>query len=512
MRKPFKKYCNLFILCLFLFLSLTSKAQIDEVKYKSDSFFGGSDLGENVRRLVGNVFFSQRDVSVYCDSADVDTKLNNFKGYGNVHVKQGLDLNIYCAFISYNGNNQIGKCRDSVVVIDKNTTLLTDFLDFNAADSTGYFYNGGEIQDSSMNLTSRRGFFFPQRKFYIFKDTVIVKSKDYTIHSDTLKYDYLTEKAYLLGPTTIVSDSNYLYAENGLYDMKNNIGQFSQNAVYKSKEQQLKGDSLYYDRKRGIGKAYQNIELYDSTNNIYILGNYAFHNERSGNSFVTDRAVMQQISQNDTMFLHADTLKAQYDTTKTHREIVAYRKAQIFRKDLQARCDSIYYSLKDSIIQMHIEPILWSQGNQITAEEIHLFTKNNAPDKVDLKRNAFVVSQEDTANFNQIKGKDMVGFFRNNALYQIDVNKNGQTIYFTKDKEEMIGINKIECANMKVFLKEKTVEKILFLQKPTGTLFPPEDMPPAEKKLKNFRWLDYLKPKNKEEIFIWKKEKLQNNK
>ena len=84
----------------------------------------------------------------------------------------------------------------------------------------------------------------------------------------------------------------------------------------------------------------------------------------------------------------------------------------------------------------------------MSAGTIRLYTRNKTVYKAEMIDNAFVVALEDTAAFNQIKGRNMTGYIRNNELYRIDVEGNGQTIYYPKDEDEVIGVNRAESSNL----------------------------------------------------------------
>ncbi len=159
------------------------------------------------------------------------------------------------------------------------------------------------------------------------------------------------------------------------------------------------------------------------------------------------------------------------------------------------------YNFQDSVISMYTEPILWSEGSQMTSKKVEVHIKNEKIDFFKLINTAFIVSQEDTSRYNQIRGKEMIGYISNNKLHKIDVFGNGQTIYFTKDKEEIVGVNFSESSDIIIYMKNGQVSRINMIKQPTGTLYPLGDL--KETKLKGFQWLEDLRPKSKMEIFFW---------
>ncbi len=118
---------------------------------------------------------------------------------------------------------------------------------------------------------------------------------------------------------------------------------------------------------------------------------------------------------------------------------------------------------------------------------------------MDLKQNAFIASQEDSIKYNQIKGRDMRGLFQANKLYRVDVNGNGQSIYYAReDSVSFTGMNLITCSDMVIMLTDSNkVKTITFLTEPDGTFYPPNEFAQAQTRLKGFRWLVKRRPQDK---------------
>ncbi len=459
--------------------------------------------GAQRSRMLGNVKFRHEDVFMSCDSAHFFPDINVLDAFSRVHIWRGDTLDLYGDFLKYKGNVRIAEVRRNVVLDDKENHLTTDNIDYDLNSDLGYYFNGGKIENGENTLISEVGYYYSKEKLFFFKDSVKIVNPDYTMYSDTLKYNTVSEVAYFLGPTDIISEENYIYCENGWYDTRNNISQFNKNAFLQNKEKILKGDSIYYERETGLGKAFMNVELIDTLQNMVLTGHYAIYEELSDYAMLTDSALMIQIDKGDSLFVHADTLWTVADTIPEKKLIKAYYHVKIFRSDLQGKCDSLVYAENDSTFRFYGEPVLWSDENQLTAEFISIETKAKGLHKINMRSEAFIISKEDTSKFNQIKGRDMQGWFRENELHMIDVNGNGQTIYYAKDKGELQGVNKAESANLKIYLKDRKIEKINFITKPDATYFPLEKFPPAASKLEDFKWLDEYRPKSRQDVFRW---------
>jgi len=196
----------------------------------------------------------------------------------------------------------------------------------------------------------------------------------------------------------------------------------------------------------------------------------------------------------------ADTL-AIIDNKNTRR-VLAWYNVRYFRKDVQGKCDSLVYWSKDSTIQMYTQPIIWSDKNQISANYIEMINRKKEPDEIRMKENAFIIAMEDDSlRFNQIKGKNMTGYVRNNELQKINVDGNGQSNYYARDKSGIIGLNKAESSNITIYMNKGKVKRIVFIKSPDGELKPIGELGDGDKLLPGFNWQAEIRPKNKEDIF-----------
>jgi len=458
-------------------------------------------LGDDVKQLIGNVILKHENTYLYCDSAYLYSETNSVKAFSNVHITS-TSVNIYGDYLVYDGNTKISEMHNNVKMIDGAMTLRTEHLNYNTKTNIGNYTTGGKITDAENKLTSIIGYYYADTKQFFFKDSVVLINPRYTMHSDTLMYNTNSEISYFYGPTTIISKENFIYCENGWYDTRNDIAQFNKHAYFQNNDQKLSGDSLYYSRNTGFGKAFDNITVTDTVRDIILKGNYAEYYEKIGKTIMTDKAVLIQVIEDDSLFLHADTLKAFFDSTHTGKFMFAYHHARFYKSDLQGVADSIFYSFKDSVISMYMSPILWTKENQLSSDTILIRMKHKQIDCMELYSSAFIISQDDTAKYNQIKGKMITGYFINNDLRKIKVKGNGETLYFVRDDgKKLIGINKAESENMLIYVADRDIKTISFSIKPEATLYPESDLSPADILLKGFRWEDQVRPNNKEDIF-----------
>ncbi len=470
--------------------------QADQLRYNKD-------LGEDLRRVVGNVIFEHDGALLYCDSAYFYELANNVEAFGDIRIKSSDTLNIYGDHLDYNGNTKIANLTGNVKLVDKQTVLKTSHLIYDRNLNVSYYNSGARITNKENTLTSIIGHYYTSRKEFFFKEKVVLKNPDYTMNCDTLVYNTMSRTAFFQGPTTIRGKENDIYCENGWYNTIKDISQFNRNARFISSERITEGDSLYYDQGMGIGRAFGNVSIRDTVKNVIIRGHKALYQEKEGYARVTDSAYSIMIEKTDSLFLHSDTLFANFDTaTQETRDIKAYHGVRFFRTNLQGSCDSLVYRYSDSTFCMYGEPILWSENNQLTADSIRTWITNKAPDSMMLYNTAFIISLNDSLEFDQIKGKNMKGFFRDNQLVRVNVLTNAETIYFAREDDgDRIGINFATASSMLITLKDKKIERIKYLVSPEASLVPDKDVVPAERRLKGFEWYEAKRPLSPSDIF-----------
>ena len=490
----------LLIFQLILISQATALAQ-KQVEQYADYMEQAQDVASGAYRLIGNVKFIHEGALMYCDSAYFYRNTNSLDAFNRVHIIQGDTMDLYGDFLHYDGSTRIAQIRRNVKLIGRNTELKTSELDFNLGTSTGYYMHHADIKSGDNKLKSRLGYYYSRQEMYYFRDSVVLTHPDYTIYSDTLKYHTPTKIAYFFGPTEIIGDSSYIYCEDGWYNTETDISMLKKKALVRNKKQTIKGDSLYYERTTGYGEGFSNIELLDEEQNIILRGDHAFIHQEEDSALLTNNALFIYVTgEADSVFVHADTLRAMPDSAG-FRQLKAYYGVKLFKSDLQGICDSLHYSTSDSILRLFHKPVLWSGENQLSAEYIEIWTKNKQVDQLHMTQLAFMINQEDSGKFNQIKGKSMIGYFRNSEPYKIVVKGNGQTVYYARDKNELIGVNVAQSSDLTIFLKNNKPDDIRFYVKPTGTTYPLNMVPEEELFLKDFKWLDTLRPRNKEDIF-----------
>ncbi len=478
----------------------------------ADSAVADKEHRPDVQVLIGSVRLKHDSMYMFCDSALIFEKVNSVEAFGNVRMEQGDTLFIYSDYLYYDGTTQLAMLRENVRMINRDTELTTDSLNYDRLLDLGYYFEGGTLADSVNVLTSWWGEYSPATKLAVFNEDVELVNPRFVLTSDTLKYSTLTKVATILGPSDIVNDSNHIYSERGVYDTNTDQAILLNRSVLTNQGRKLTGDSLFYDRRQGYGEAFGRVQLNDTVNRNMLTGEYCFYNELTDCAVATDRAVAIDYRQGDSLYMHADTLRLvtfHLNTDSVYREMRAYHKVRAYRTDVQAVCDSAVYNSKDSCMTMYRDPILWYGRQQLLGEVVKVYVNDSTINWAHIINQTLAVEQMDSVHYNQVSGKEMMAYFHEGEMRQVDVNGNVLVTYYPLDDKDstMIGMDYTEGGFLRMMIKERKMERGSFIGKASGTMYPMDQIPPDKLRLPSFAWFDYVRPLNKEDIFNWRGKK-----
>ena len=462
--------------------------------------------------LNGHVQFKHNGAKLFCDSAHFYEASNSFEAFGNVKMYQGDTLTLFSDYAYYDGNEQMAEARFNVVLTHRKSKLYTDSLNFDRLYNIGYFFEGGKLVDNGSVLTYYWVEYDTNTLIAVFNYDVRLRNKKFYLTSDTLYYDTGKSLAHVIGPSNITSGNSHIYTENGYYNTKTDYSELFGRSVMKDKGKSVIGDSVYYDSKKGTSEAFGNVIYTDSINKNKLTGDYCWYDENTGYAMATKRAVAIDFSQKDSLYMHADTFKIytfNINTDSVYRKIHAYNHVRAYRIDVQAVCDSLVYNSKDSCMTMYRDPIVWNGNQQLLGEEIKVFMKDSTVNRAHVIGQALSVEQmPDTIHYNQISSKEMLAYFNNGELNEVESIDNVQIIYYPIDDSDstIIGLNYTETTKMRMFLENRKMKKI-WMPKATGTLYPLPQVPPGKFFLQNYAWFDYIRPLDKDDIFNWRPKK-----
>jgi hypothetical protein len=258
----------------------------------------------------------------------------------------------------------------------------------------------------------------------------------------------------------------------------------------------MEGNSIKFNRLDKKGEAHGQVVMFSKKDSATIYCEHAYFDDAKDASKAFDQLLVKFPMKPDTLYLTADTLITTNNRNAALRKLTALRKTKIYMPSIQGKCDSLVYQFEDSSIYFYRDPVLWSQKNQISADSIRAQMANNTIDKLFLRQNSFLISKDSLLNYNQIKGKRMVGHFQRNQIRKLEVFGNAQSIYFALEADTaLLGMNKMLCTNMVAhFLEDNKLKSINSITQPEGTFTPIHELLEPDKKLKGFTWREKEKP------------------
>lgn len=186
----------------------------------------------------------------------------------------------------------------------------------------------------------------------------------------------------------------------------------------------------------------------------------------------------------------------------SNRYFEAYRNVRIYTDSLQAICDSMFYSFKDSVFRLYDKPVVWSKESQITGDTILLHTKNKKADRMEVFKNSFLANLVQQDLFNQIRATRLDAYFVDGSLDSVRARGNAEAIYYIQDEDSAFtGVNQSTCDLMDIYFRDKELDRVVFRSQVKGTIWPMQQKTSQEMKLGKFKWLEAQRPKTRYELF-----------
>lgn len=452
--------------------------------------------------LTGNVMVLHDGIRITCNKAYHFTKENYIKLFGNVKINQGDTLFMDGRYAEYNGDKKFAYATGDVSMRSPDMRLVTDTISLDRNTQQAYYNSYGTIYSGENILKSKSGRFFINQKKYQFLTAVTLTNPKYVMKSNHLDYYTNSGHSYVFGPTTITGKDNFIYTEKGFYDTKKNVARLLTKSYIKYDTQIIKGDSIYYDRNREFSSATKNVSVTDTINKFKITGHYGEVFKNKDSLFIERRALAVTQVENDSLYTHAKRLVV---TGKPGSRIMrGYNNARFYKTDMSGKCDSIHSDEARGLTQLIKRPVVWNGDSQLTGEVIHIISnsKTEQIDSLKVLNNAFII-QRDTlgTGYNQIKGKNLYGKFRDNKLYQVDLIGNAEKIFYMYDKQELFGIDKGVGSNIRLEMKDNKITSATLFKKTESQIYPDAELPQNVRKLRGFIWRGDEMIKTKDDIF-----------
>lgn len=509
----------LLVLCLFGLLSAQSRPtgkreknkekvnliHADELRYDQFSRPG-------VQIVKGRVSFSHAGTRLSCDSAYFNQVANTFEAFGHVRLSSPRGVSLHSDYALYNGPDQIVRARRRVVLRDGARVLYTDSLDYDMKFNMGYFFEGGKLVDGKNRLSADWGEYDKLNHEARFYYTVRLRNPKYSINTDTLFYDTNSKIAHVVGPSVINNEGNIVHTTDGYYHSNTEKTELfgRSTVVSKDKTRKITGDKLFYDSKTGISQGRGKVVYIDRKNRNSLHADYCYYNDKTGVAFAYDHALGKEFSKGDTLYLHGDTILMRtyhIRTDSMYRKVFCYNKVRAYRSDLQAVCDSLVFSTKDSCLTLYKDPILWNGSRQLLGEKIEAYINDSTVREAHVIGQALSVElMQDSTHYNQLSANLINAFFVDGNPRMVESIGNVMSVYYPIDDKDsaIIGLNYLETDTMRMYMSpERKLQKI-WTAKNSGTMYPLTQVPPGKEHLPQFAWFDYIRPRDKDDVFNWR--------
>ncbi|TAH01421.1 MAG: hypothetical protein EAZ16_11770 [Sphingobacteriales bacterium] len=488
------------------------------------------DSATELLMVAGHVRLKQDNTLFFCDSAVINRNGKIMEAFGNIHINDSDSVHTYAQYLIYHMDTKIATLKKKVRMTDGKGVLTTEELEYDTQYKIGTYKNGGKVVDGKTVLTSKEATYYADLKDAYFKKDVKLRDPQYNLDTDSLLYNTSAGLATFITKTYIKDSSGRtIETSEGYYDMRNKIARFGKRPVIKdNKGVYVTGDEINSDDATGQTVIRGNAVYKDSAQNISVIANEMYSNSKT-NTFLATRNPLMIIKQNeDSIYITADTLYSARiadlkdsaytelvrDTIKNVtvvntkdtadiRFFQGFHHVRIFSDSLQAVCDSMFYSAKDSVFRLFTNPIVWATGNQVTGDTIYLFTKNQKADRLFVNENAIAINKSGEKMFNQIAGRTLNGYFKDgNIDYFRAKGSPAQSVYYIKDEDDaLVGVNSATADIIDMTFADKELQKVIFRSEVTGTMYPVQQLPEDKKQLRNFNWQETKRPKTKYELF-----------
>jgi lipopolysaccharide export system protein LptA len=493
------------------------------------------DSVTEIQILAGNVMLKQGSSIFTCDSCVITKRLNLFEAFGNVHINDADTANVYADHLRYLTDRRIAYLNNNVTLTDGKGILVTNYLEYDVNTKVGIYRNGGKVESKKTIVTSEEGYYYADLKDVYFKKRVRLKDPAYTLESDSLLYNTETQTARFIAETYIVDSSNRtIRTREGYYNQQTGKAEFGQRPIVTDGDIQATGEHMVSDDSTGIMQITGKGIIVDTAAKRTVIADLIFYNRKTESFLATRKPLMIIQQDEDSVFVSADTLfsaklselygnkdsiiikdtlrgltvinTANSDTTgtkdSTDRYFEAFRHVRIFSDSLQAVCDSMFYSFKDSVFRLYDDPVVWSNESQVTGDTILLYTKNKKADRMEVYKNSFLLSLVKPEIYNQVKSTRMDAYFIDGTIDSVRARGSAQCIYYIQDEDSAFtGINQSNSELMDIYFKDRELRRVVLRTAVKGTIWPMHKKTPAEMRLENFIWREAERPKTKYELF-----------
>ena len=471
----------------------------DLTQKKADLFNGNTFMS-------GNVQLEHKGSILKADTVIFYSEENFAKAIGNTELLTNDGNKITAGEIEYDGNTQRGIARKNVILTDPNQTIKTDVLYYDRIPNTAYFNTGGTIYSNNGTIWTKTATYNINTKIVDVTGNVNIDNGLYRVEGTKILQNQKNNTADFFGPTTIYNKrkpSNYVYTEKGQYKMNSKEVYLNKNSRIHYNGKILTGNTMYYNQNTGFGKAKGNVTLDDPRESRFIKGGYGEIYELKDSAMITEKPYAVKILKNDSIYFSAERILAYQkpDSLNIKKSFLrAFHKARMFKSNAQARADSLSFNETDGELHLIRKPILWTGERQVIGDIIKAYfnTKNENLDSLKVIGNALAISKVDSISlkdeFNQVKGKYMTVYFKENEIRLAKVTENAQAITYAENensqtkKMDRIGIALSSCGEIEALFEERKVHIIACNIGANTDIYPMSQIAPEKRKFPDFNW------------------------
>jgi len=519
----------------------------------------------NYLTAIGNVIIIQEDtIRVFSDSLVYDGASLISELYGNVAMQNG-NRELFTNILYYDLENKIATFPDTmfmqnknsklnslegiywvdkgealfrkkVVVEDSTFILKADSLEFNTNTNVATFISPTYVYKDGKEIYCEAGYYNMNTGNAVFLGNPSYVEDDKKAHATEIRYDKTKNEIALYGNANYSSIDETATADSIIFNEKTEDVTLLGDGVYTGPDKRVEGDLIVFNTKtesvqvegegflseppmiiQGQDIRYDSLSGYayvkgdvtwkDTSKNNTIFGDYLIYN-RNQESVQVERAngirpLLLQVLDGDTLYLSADTLF--YNSIKTdsteYKEFTAFPDVRMYKENLSALSDHLYFDDIDSIFVLTGMPIMWADTSQFSGDTIHINLKNEKVSSLEILQNSFIVNAEKGDYYNQISGTEVLAEFKEDYVDNMYVTGNSRSIYYLKDEEgAFIGLNKTDCSRMRFYFQQDSLTDVRFYTEPTSVLTPIKKATNAELYLDGFAWSLDIKPNSVEDL------------
>lgn len=422
-------------------------------------------LNKNRQVLRGNVKTKHENRIMTCDSAYYYSNENKIEAFNNIYIYEEDSISLKGEYLFYNGNQQLAEIEEKVTFTHNNMCLSTEKLNYNFNSKKGFFNQHAHITQNKKSISSHKGVYDSKRENFNFYKKVVLIDQNDTLTADTVFYSLKTDEAT-----------------------------FTSNGIIKTESLIIKASSGWVNQNNGDAILHGDIQMHYLPDGAKLFSDHCLIKGQNNSSRAFGNALLEIPSKKDTLYLMGDTLS--HIDIKDNAIFTAKSKAIFQSNEVLGKCDSLVYIKRNEEMTLFFLPAMWINEYVLSSDTILIiYDTNQYIKKTELNKNAFISSRVDSLQYNQIKGEVMTANFSKNKLDNIEVDGNGESIYYVEEEGRKYarGANKVQCSKMNISISGNRINRIVFHHNADAFIKPIEQVIPENMLLKNFVWYEKQK-------------------